>query len=435
VTEPAVDLDDLTFAPPARTNGKATGSAIPAAGVERPGWAPGAYELDHRASVVRGRARVAAAHAEQDELEASGEFVPPQLVVLDSIPDPRIDPAFEVDGRSEAEQVAAYTDVSAGNGRPDPEPTRPSFVSIAQLEQPATVDDWLVQDLLRPRALFVIAAAEDLGKSQLVTELGIRLATGTGALFDHYPIPAPARVAMVNMEMPPEEAWRRESSVLGRLGLERSEATDYYRVDSPDVTLPRDRAWLERELDAIRPAVLVIDTGTAIVGEEWGPEFKAAIRYLRGLTVRFDLAIVIAVHLVKPSREKGRSRGLHGEHLSDVMGQWGRQVDAVAMLADLGDDRARWTTKKRTTRASLILARDDGLFKVVAVGEERSSATSAQRVLSAVAAGAGSIEELTAGLGLSRSTIVRAVAILRADGLLSDELPYRLTEAGAEAVE
>jgi hypothetical protein len=232
------------------------------------------------------------------------------------------------------------------------------------------------------------------------------------------------------------EEWRREAAILAALGLERDALGAYHRASFAGMVLtaPDAQAWLAGEIDRIRPDLLVLDTGTSMVGDEWGSELKAAMRFLRGLIARTGCAIVVVVHLTKPPRER-RPGTTHGTAIADVMGQWTRSADAVALMADLGDGRVRWEMRKKVPPSTLILARREGIFETVAVGEAHRKASTDDRVLRAIDAGADSAEALTASLGLARRTVYKALGHLRSDGLIGKGTPLTLTEAGLEAVE
>jgi hypothetical protein len=322
---------------------------------------------------------------------------------------------------------------------PEPEamPSAPSFQCVADATEPAELDDWLVDGLLRPGALGILASAEGIGKSYARLELAVRLATGTGALFGHYPIRRPARVVLLDEENGPAEEYRRELDVLDSLGLPRSVLAGYFRVSyaGMNLTKPERQEWLRRELDGIGPDLLILDTGGAMVGDEWGEPLKAAVRYLRSL----PCAVLVCVHLTKPPRDNHRG-GQHGSALSDVMGQWTRSADVVAVMADLGAGRARWTVRKRVPPSSLVLAQRGGLWDVVAVAEDHEAASTDTRILRAIAAGATAADELRMALGttdrpLPKQTLYDALRRLRADGYLEKGAPLALTKAGLEAVE
>ena len=105
-------------------------------------------------------------------------------------------------------------------------------------------------------------------------------------------------------------------------------------------------------------AVVIFDTGSSMVGEEWGSELKLAVRFLRRLAREYGCAIIVVVHLVKPNRQAKhrRTRPEHGTDLSDVMGQWTRQADSVALMARTKDEQIIWTMRKRVPRSTLVLA-------------------------------------------------------------------------------
>jgi hypothetical protein len=122
------------------------------------------------------------------------------------------------------------------------------------------------------------------------------------------------------------------------------------------------------------------------------------------------------------------------------MGQWTRSADVVAVMADLGAGRARWTVRKRVPPSSLVLAQRGGLWDVVAVAEDHESASLETRVVRAIAAGAVTADELRIALGtadrpLPKRSLYNALARLRTDGLVADGTPLALTDDGMESAE
>ncbi len=313
-----------------------------------------------------------------------------------------------------------------------------AFECVADATEPADVDDWLVDGLLRPKALGILASAEGIGKSYARLELAIRLATGTGSLFGHYAIRRAARVVLVDEENGPAEEYRRECETLAALGLDRAELSNYFRASYAGMNLgkPERQEWLRAELDKLAPDLLLLDTGGAMVGDEWGEPLKAAVRYLRSL----PCAVLVCVHLTKPPRDHRNSGPQHGTSMNSIMGQWSRSADVVAMMADLGAGRARWTVRKRVPPSSLVLAQRGGLWDVVAVADDHEAASTDDRVLRAIAAGASTADELRIALGaadrpLPKRSLYNALGRLRADGLVADGTPLALTDAGMDGAE
>lgn len=321
-----------------------------------------------------------------------------------------------------------------------PPSTRPKPRNVGTSPEPRDVDAWLVERVLRPGAYVVVAAPEGLGKSFIRKELAFRLATGTGALFGHYAISGAAVVLEFDEENGDREEWRREEDVLAALGLERA-ALDgrYWSVSFAGLTLTDagSHAYVRELVDNLRPGLVMFDTGTGMVGDEWGAELKVAVRFLRSLAVDYGTAVLVFVHLVKPSRDSRAKGARHGTAMTDVMGQWTRQADAVALMSDLGDGRAGWTMRKRVPPSSLVIRQADGVWETVNVNAAEAARSSSvdDRILRAVAASATTARELAVGLGVPERTIYAAVKRLRRDGYLEGDFPYQLTRAGAEAAE
>ncbi|HYN69316.1 MAG TPA: AAA family ATPase [Candidatus Eisenbacteria bacterium] len=323
----------------------------------------------------------------------------------------------------------------AGRGPEDGPAPRPRPRNVGASLPPLDVDAWVIEGVLRPGQILVIASREALGKSHVRKEMGVRLTTCGGSLFGYYPIPRTCVVLEVDEENGDREEFRREEQVFAALGVRRTQATTYWSVSFPALNLGDEgsQVYLREQVATHRPDVLMLDTGTSMVGEEWGSELKAAMRFLRRLTGDLGCAVVIFVHLVKPPRGRYTTTLAHGSNLSDVMGQWTRTVDAVALLADLGGGRANWRMFKKVPKSELVIAQAGGIWKVVHIGTERRE-TSDDRVLRAIAEGGENPTVIAASLGLSKRAVSDAIKRLREGGLLGPKHPYEVTPAGDEAL-
>jgi hypothetical protein len=116
------------------------------------------------------------------------------------------------------------------------------------------------------------------------------------------------------------------------------------------------------------------------------------------------------------------------------MGQWTRTVDAVALLAEIGDGRARWSMKKKVPKSELTIRQDGGLWITVRV-ERKAGPTTEDRVLRSIHNGGLNPPSIARNLGLSPSRVSQAVRKLRERGLLAKGHPYELTAAGRAAVQ
>jgi AAA domain-containing protein len=295
----------------------------------------------------------------------------------------------------------------------------------------ALEDEYLVDGVIRPGRLMVLASTEGLGKSHARGEIAMRLATGHGALFDHYRVPGSCRVLTFDVENGDEEELRREEEIRERLGISRADLTDYWRVSLEGLSLadPADQAYILAAVAKVRPSLAIFDTGSSMVGDEWGQPLKDAIRFLRLVARQYGCAVLVVVHLTKPSRQAkpGKDQPQHGTSLADVMGQWTRQADSVALMADAGADRVKWSMRKRVPHSTLVLERTEGTFHAVQViaGEDLGVGTT-NRVFNAIASGATDAPSIHEALGLSVRTVRRHVAVLRRENRVSQEGPYRI---------
>jgi hypothetical protein len=322
-------------------------------------------------------------------------------------------------------------------------PDLPDLAGAAGLVAPPDIDAWCVVGLIRPGKLVYLASGEGVGKSSVRKEMELRLATGHGSLFGHYPIAGPVRVGTIDEENGADEEWRREEDLLPRLGIVRADlAGRYFRGSflGLDLNAPRSQAYIRRQVATFALEVLFLDTGGSMVDEEYGPPLKGAVRFLRSLIREVPaLAIVVCVHMVKPPRGPNVAAPKR-RALTDVMGQWTRQADVVAVMTDLGNDRVRWELAKRrgVPKSVGILDYSDGLTHWVADADEAvdpASVGDTIRTLRCIAAGADSWEQVKEATGLGRNKVFAAISELRGGGLIGPGTPYRLTPDGQDALE
>jgi len=340
--------------------------------------------------------------------------------------------------------IAGATSARPTNGgTPEPAPDLPDLSEAACLVTPPDVDAWYIVGLIRPGKLVYIAAGEGVGKSYVRKEAELRLAAGHGVLIGHYPIAGPVRVGTIDEENGPDEEWRREEELLPRLGLVRADlAGRYFRGSFLGLNLnaASSQAYIRRQVATFALDVLFLDTGGSMVDEEYGAPLKGAVRFLRSLIREHPtLAIVVCVHMVKPPRGPNIAAPKR-RALTDVMGQWTRQADVVAVMTDLGNDRVRWELAKRrgVPKSAGILDYSDGLTRWVADADEAvdpASTGDTIRTLRCIAAGARTWEQVEAATGVSKKRVYAAIAELRAGGLIGPGTPYRMTSEGMEALQ
>lgn len=292
---------------------------------------------------------------------------------------------------------------------------------------PANADAWHVVNLMRPNTVNVWAASEGDGKTYIEVQLGIQAAVAPicGGLFGHYPIPSPLTTVIFDEENGDAQMWRAEEHVLASLGVERAELGDrYWRLSLNGLRLAERKHQEQIEellLDVVgdEPAIAFFDTAGAMIdGDEWGANIREPIRFLRRLTKIGQLATVALTHLRKPSggaaKDDPTKRALH-----DVVGNWARHADAVAVISNLGDNppRRRWQMYKRVPASTVVLSADSGAWQAVHGPDDAVKAE--DLVMFAIDEGATTEAAIVAATGKAERTVQRALAELRRQGVLS----------------
>lgn len=222
-----------------------------------------------------------------------------------------------------------------------------------------------VEDLIRPARIVVWAAEEGSGKSYAVDdELGIRVAVAGGSFAGTWPVLQKGPVLYLS-EMHADDDYEREATVLGSLGLQRSDLGGrLYRLSLATAARGRRaltdahwRTWITAWCRDHGVILLIFDTATGAASvDPWGQAIQAVYRDLRVMVSEYPaLAIVLVVHLKKPTGRGGRG-------LSDVLGEWGRWCDVVVLQENDGAslDRAKLTVRKRVRRERRIVATKSG---------------------------------------------------------------------------
>ena len=306
----------------------------------------------------------------------------------------------------------------------------PRPIIAAQASPPAESDVWLARNLIRPGHLVMLTGPPSVAKSWARTQLACSTAAGLSTFLDHYELPARLRVLVIDEDNGADEEWRREAAMIGHLEIVRGDLDVVFRVSLAGVQLDQERwqLWLRALIVELELDVVILDPISEMHGGKElreDPSFAALRRYLKQLKVDFPgLAVMLVHHTRKlPSADRHQERTLE-----DVRGQWGQTPDVIIVMSPLGDRRVRWETHKRVPRSVLILEQlPDGPFRVVADEQARKPSTD-DRLLTAIDAGAESIDEVQVATGLPRSTLFRAQQRLRRAGILAPRGALRRAE-------
>ena len=250
----------------------------------------------------------------------------------------------------------------------------------------------VVQDLVPDGQLVTIVGEEGEGKSTLAWQIVCQVSSGkpVGGLFE---VPEPAApVLIVDVEQTEEDAVILRNDMVGR-GLDGS-GVFWLDANGRALDVPDDKKWLTRWVRALRPQLIILDTGTEAVtkareDESVKPLFIALHGYQKNEDVR---AVILLAQPRKRSQDAPSSR-----RFDDLFGSrvWKGRSSAVLYLERErlsvwkqrgGYLKRRWGgtvgwIERSDTEPTLIL----GPKSAAEAGDERRAA-----ILSAVAAEPGS---------------------------------------------
>ena len=339
-----------------------------------------------------------------------------------------------------ASTVAQRDQVLAALKGPEPEPTweEPEDRSEAKLSDWGEVE--YVSDIIRPGRIVTVAAEESTGKSfAFQGELGIRLATWNegdpeSKFADRWPILRGGPVHVVS-EMPADEDYDREETVLASLGKQRSDLKGrYFRQNMNTAALGQQvldsEEWRTNFIEwaqEIHPIVLIIDPSTSATdADAWGNELRKTFRHLRLIQEALpELVIILVVHLKKPSG-RGNTTALRG--LDAVMGEYGRLNDVTILMQDAGDGKTIMSARKRVRDQSRFrVTKKDGLLvDAQDIDTSPQPKVATDTVIATIMDNPGlSFSALGQKLGVSKSTVSKYVADLTDQAILRLETGQR----------
>jgi len=180
----------------------------------------------------------------------------------------------------------------------------------ASLERKTTAEAWLVQQLWTHRAVGFVAGHPKAGKSFLVLDLAVSVASGTPCL-GHFAVeqPGPALVYLAEDTLP--NVRERIAALCNHRGLDL-DALELYVITTPTLRLDNavDQARLAATLQQYKPALLVLDPLVRLhsCDENRADEISALLGFLRTLQREHQVAIAVVHHLGKKHRrELGQS--------------------------------------------------------------------------------------------------------------------------------
>lgn len=177
-------------------------------------------------------------------------------------------------------------------GHADPSPT------IAELLEEESTYDWIVPGLLERMDRLILTGGEGGGKSTMLRQLAVQLASGVHP-FRFFPI-TPLRVLMIDLENSPNQARRKLAPMVGNMGdrLDPDRLRLEIRSEGIDLTTRQDTRWLLERVLAAKPDVLLIGPIYRMSSADPSDDqaARAVIRVLDMVRVKFGVTLVIEAH-------------------------------------------------------------------------------------------------------------------------------------------
>jgi hypothetical protein len=231
-----------------------------------------------------------------------------------------------------------------GEDRLPPPPDRSRFILSAWLDRDIPPRDYLLGGVMCTTSRWFIYGETGIGKTLFSMEFTAAIAAA--AKFLRWPGQRRSRVMYLDGEMPVETFRERTQLIAGRYGRDL-EFYGYNREDlgdggMPPLNTPVGQAWLRREIDAIKPDIIVFDSimclliGSMKEEETWAP--------MKALVCELSARRIAQVWL-NHANDIGKSYG-------DKTRLW--EMDTVAKLSPVeGDDGAiRFEFEKARLRTS-----------------------------------------------------------------------------------
>jgi RecA-family ATPase len=191
-----------------------------------------------------------------------------------------------------------------------PAPERDDLLVRSWLSRDLPARDYLLGELLCITSRWLLIGETDLGKTLFALELGAAVAAG--GEFLGWTGRRSARVMYLDGEMPAETFKERVELIAASYGAD-IELFGYNRDvlgadDTPSLNTDAGQAWLWREIEAVKPALIIFDsimcllTGSMSEEESWAP-VKGLVRQISARRIA-----QIWVHHTATTRQKVSER-------------------------------------------------------------------------------------------------------------------------------
>lgn len=157
--------------------------------------------------------------------------------------------------------------------------------------------EFLVEDILPRRSIAVIGGDSGIGKSPWIYMLGICVAEGRPFAGHHS---QRERVLYYDLENSSHDSRRVRDAVLKFLALENLPENFHIKLDPPE-----GMAGLEKDIEALRPGLVIIDTLREFNPEATDKNTKTAalLKAIRVLVRKHGCTVILIHHIRKPNQD------------------------------------------------------------------------------------------------------------------------------------
>jgi AAA domain len=225
------------------------------------------------------------------------------------------------------------------------------------------------RDLLLDGQLVTIVGEEGEGKTTLGTQIACQLSAGENVC-GHFEVEEPVSpVLIVDVEQSEEDAVIVRDDMISR-GL-KVDGVFWLSANGRSLDLPEDQEWLTAHVRALRPQVVILDTGTeSVTDPSDSKSVKPLMIYLRGLLKHEGVRTILM--LAQPRKRTQMESSDTGRRFDDLFGSrvWKGRSSAALYLETsritVWKQRGSYIRRRWGGTSGQYVRSDDGPAMIVA---------------------------------------------------------------------
>lgn len=257
-------------------------------------------------------------------------------------------------------------------------------INLAALWDQEDPIPWCLPGMLADRDICIIGGEPGAGKSTVLVDLALALATGRQFMKCVDPVGPPKRVLYVDEENNPLLARHRLRLYLNGREIGKDGVSDVPLVYLVENSLKLDNdemaALLHREIRSFRPDWLMIDSLVRFHSGDENSNSEMSLfftKYLKPIRSGYNCGIVLLHHLAKPSKDRGEDLGHRLRGASDLRAMidqlWGLEGDQATSKRILKHEKCRWGGRFEPLALEQVESDDGTAAWLEAATQERSA--------------------------------------------------------------